>query len=418
MGLLLVTTIIKFVLINLLFLLPLAAVLTWMERRQSAFIQDRVGPTRAYIPIFGRRITAFGLIHVLADSLKMFFKESFVPARADRFLFKLAPLLPFAVALVLMALIPFGPDIATRDVPLIGEYLARRYPEHPIIPMQIARLDAGMLLVFAIAALGIYGVVLGGWASNNRYALLGSLRAAAQAVSYEVTLGLSLVGVFLMFGSTELSRIVAGQSASILGAVPAWGIIVQPLGALLFFVAAIAENKRTPFDLPEAESEIIGYFVEYSSMGFGMFMLSEYLEVGVLSSLFVTLFLGGHELPWVIGASSVNLGLVSLKLSSFGVAVAGMLVFGVKVFLVAAFGLQLRWTLPRFRYDQLMRLGWKSLLPLALVNILISAVLFYLDPSLQLAAIFGFALAGAFLLVVWLGPTKRPAMTRGAESEV
>jgi NADH-quinone oxidoreductase subunit H len=399
MGFVIVTTLIKFVVIELLFLLPLASLLTWMERRQSAYLQDRIGPTRADITLFGHRFTLWGLIHVVADAVKMFFKEPFVPGKADRTLFKLAPLVPFTVTLIVMSLVPFGPDITTGDVPLIGAWLVAHYPGYPTIPLQIARIDAGLLMVFAVSSLGIYGITMAGWASNNRYALIGGLRAAAQAISYEVALGLTAVGVFMAYGTTELSQVVAGQSQHLFAGVPAWGFFVQPLGAVLFFVAAVAESKRTPFDLPEGESEIIGYFVEYSSMAFGLFMLTEYLEVAVLSAVFVTLFLGGWQVPWFFAS----------ELSSFWLGLIGMAVFGLKVLVLSAFQLQIRWTLPRFRYDQLMRLGWKNLLPLALINIFVTAALIWFDPSLKLAAYVGMGMMAIFILVVLSGPRLAPA---------
>jgi len=404
---LIVTTLIKFLLLNLVFIMTLGAVLTWMERRQSAYIHDRVGPTRADIPIFGRRVTAWGLIHILADAVKSLFKEPFVPGSADAGIFKVAPLIPFVVTMVVMALVPFGPDIRTIDVPLIGQWLARTYPEYPVIPMQIARLDAGLLVALAVSSLSIYGVALAGWASNNRYALLGGLRASAQAISYEIALGLTVVGAFIVFGSTELAQIVRDQSVGLFWGLPTWGIFVQPFGATLFLVAGIAESKRTPFDLPEGESEIVGYFLEYSSMAFALFMLSEYIEVAVLASIFAVLFFGGWQLPWVLGDSSVNLGFWSWsEVSSFWIGVLGFLVFSVKVFLLSAFQLQIRWTLPRFRYDQLMRLGWKNLLPLALVNIFATAGLVWIDPTLKLAGYVGLGLVAIFAMVVIAGPKR------------
>ena len=404
-----VTTLIKFVLLNLVFIMALGSVLTWMERRQSAYIHDRVGPTRADIPMFGHKFTAWGLIHILADAVKSLFKEPFVPGSADPGLFKLAPLIPFVVTMVVMALVPFGPDIRTIDVPFIGNWLVQNYPEYPVIPMQIARLDAGLLVAFAVSSLSIYGVALAGWASNNRYAMLGGLRAAAQAISYEVALGLTVVGTFIVFGSTELAQIVRDQSGGLFWGLPAWGIFVQPFGAMLFLVAGIAESKRTPFDLPEGESEIVGFFLEYSSMAFALFMLSEYVEVAVLASIFTVLFFGGWQLPWIMGESSLYLGFTSVELSSFWIGILGFLVFCTKVFLLSAFQLQIRWTLPRFRYDQLMRLGWKNLLPLALVNIFVTAGLVWVDPTLKLSGYVGLGLVAIFAMVVIAGPKRVPA---------
>ncbi|MBN1959860.1 MAG: NADH-quinone oxidoreductase subunit H [Deltaproteobacteria bacterium] len=396
MAFLIITTLIKLIIIEFLFLLPLAAILTWMERRQSAYIQDRVGPTRAGITIFNHRFTLWGLIHIVADAIKMFFKEPFIPAKADKIFFKLAPLIPFAISLIIMALVPFGPDIKCIDIPIIGTWLLTNFPEYSNITLQIARVDTGLLLVFAISSLSIYGIILAGWASNNRYALLGGLRAVAQAISYEITLGLTIVGIFIIFGTAELSQIVAAQQQPLFTSLPTWGVFVQPLGAVFFFIAAIAESKRLPFDLPEGESEIIGYFVEYSSMAFGMFMLGEYLEIVVLSAVFTTLFFGGWHLPIII----------NLQINSFLAAILGMIIFGVKVFLLSALQLQIRWTLPRFRYDQLMRLGWKNILPIALANIFITAGLVWIDPTYKLAAYFGMGLTIIFIILVIIGPRR------------
>jgi len=386
------STIIKFIIFVLLFALPLATLLTWMERRQSAYSQDRLGPTRAHLfTLFGKPVVLGGLLHPVADALKMFFKESFAPDSSDHALHRVAPLIGFVTALIVLALIPFGPDIT-----IAGH----------VIPLQIIRLDSGLLFVFAFGSLGVYGAALAGWASNNRFALMGGIRASAQAISYEIALGLTVVGVLMSFGSTELSEIVHAQEGLILGFLPRWGIVLQPFAAILFFVAAMAETKRAPFDLPEGESEIIGYFLEYSSMGFGLFMLGEFIEIVVLSGLFVTLFLGGWQLPWIIGESSVSLGIFAFDLPSWAIGVLGMFIFGAKVFLLCALQIQLRWSLPRFRYDQLMHLGWKILLPCALVNIFVTGILVWADPSLGILAWFGVALMLFFIMVVIAGPRK------------
>ncbi|MBI5507578.1 MAG: NADH-quinone oxidoreductase subunit H [Deltaproteobacteria bacterium] len=399
---LVVSTLIKLVVFALVFALGLAAILTWMERRQSAYSQDRLGPTRAhFFKLFGRPFVLFGLLHIVADALKMFFKEPFIPKDADRGIFRVAPLIGFCTSLVILALVPFGPDLVTE--------------RWGVIPLQVARIDAGLLLVLAVGSLGVYGVALAGWASNNRFALLGGMRASAQSVSYEIALGLTIVGVLIAYGSTELSAIVNAQRGLVHGFLPNWGIFIQPFAAVLFFVAATAETKRAPFDLPEGESEIIGYFLEYSSMGFGMFMLGEFIEIVVLSCVFVTLFLGGWQLPYLIGDTSSSFLFGSL----FGVnnsvahALDGMLVFGIKVFFMCAFQLQVRWTLPRFRYDQLMRLGWKTLLPLALANIFATALLTWWDPTLKILGHVGVAMILMFVLVVVAGPRRVPAESHG-----
>ncbi len=407
---LLVTTLIKLVVFALLFVLPLASVLTWMERRQSAYAQDRVGPNRAhFFKLGGKAVSLAGLLHIAADGLKMFFKEPFAPSGADKPVFKMAPLIGFVTSFLVMALVPFGPDIATADIPGITYILSpETIAQNPVITLQIARLDAGLLLIFAIGSLSVYGAALAGWASNNRFALLGGLRAAAQSISYEIALGLTAVGVLIAFGNTELSAIVHGQGQLLFGAIPAWGIVVQPLAAVLFLAAAIAETKRGPFDMPEGESEIVGYFLEYSSMSFGLFMLSEFIEIVVLALVFTTLFLGGWQLPWILSSHSLYLGFTTIELSSFGYAVCGLVIFVVKVFLLCAFQLQVRWTLPRFRYDQLMNLGWKGLLPLALVNIFVTAGLVWLDPSLVYLGYLGLAMIVLFFMVVIAGPRRVP----------
>lgn len=387
-----VATLIKFAVIAL-FAINLAAILTWMERRQSALAQDRLGPHRAhFFTLFGKPVTLLGLLHPVADGLKMFFKEFATPDLADRGIFRAAPLVGFVTALMTLALLPFGPDVNTG----LGGAL-------DVIPLQVARLDVGLLFVFAVGSLSVYGAAMAGWASNNRFALLGGLRAAAQSISYEIALGLTVVGIIICYGTTEPSAIVQAQSGMLNNFLPNWGIFMQPFAAVLFLVAAIAETKRAPFDLPEGESEIIGYFVEYSSMGFGLFMLSEFVEIVVLGALFTTLFLGGWQFPWVLGNESVFLGFVTLK-GPWVHGIFGFLFFGLKVFFMCVLQLQIRWTLPRFRYDQLMRLGWKNLLPLALLNIAVTTLVVWKDPSLKLLSQVGLAIIAVFILVVIAGP--------------
>jgi NADH-quinone oxidoreductase subunit H len=412
---LLVTTLLKFAVFVLLFVMPLASLLTWMERRQSAYSQDRYGPYKATLKLFGKDIQLAGLLHIAADGLKMFFKEPFIPSIADKAVFKLAPAIGFVTAMLTLALVPFGPDLKTADIPLLASWFPDLVAAHPVIPLQMARVDAGLLFIFAIGSLSVYSAALAGWASNNRYALMGGLRAAAQGISYEIALGLTVVGVLIAFGSTELAALVRAQAQPLFGPLPAWGVFIQPLAAVLFFVAAIAETKRGPFDLPEGESEIIGYFMEYSSMGFGLFMLSEFVEIVVLACVFTTLFLGGWEFPWLVGDTSIYLGFTSIEVSTFGRAIAGMIVFGAKVFFLCALQLQIRWTLPRFRYDQLMHLGWKTILPLSLVNIFVTAVLMWLDPErLVWLGYLGIAEVVAFAFVVIAGPRRTEAMTEEA----
>ncbi len=382
----------KFLFIAFAFTMVIAAVLTVLERRQSAYAQDRLGPSRAhFIKIFGHPFIFFGLFHVVADGMKMFFKEAFVPTTADKWIFRIAPIIGFAAVLVTMALIPFGPDIT-----LFGDF---------VLQLQVVRVDTGVLLLFAIGSLGVYGAALGGWASNNRFGLLGGLRSAAQSISYEIALGLTIVGILIAYGSTELYALGIAQSGTFFyGILPNWGIFIQPLGAILFFTAAIAETKRAPFDMPEAESEILGYFVEYSSMGFGLFMLAEFLEIVALGALFTTLFLGGWQAPWIIGDGYV-LGLPSADYQWL-YGLVGFAVFAIKTIFMCLLQLQIRWTLPRFRYDQLMRIGWKNLLPLALVNIFITAGLVWWDPTNKLLLYVGITMIVLFIVVVIAGPRR------------
>ncbi len=331
-------TVVKVVAICFVFALVLGALLTWTERKLSAVVQDRIGPNRA--SILG--IRALGLFHPIADMLKAFTKEDFVPAGANRVLFFLSPLFAMVPVLTVFAVIPFGPG-----------------PHFVIAP-----LDTGMLFVFAIAGLGIYGATLGGWSSNNSFALLGSLRAAAQMVSYEVSMGLNLVGVFLVFGTVSLTDLVLGQGDLVGGWLPKWGIVVQPVGFLLFLTAAMAENKRAPFDLPEGESEILGYNLEYSSMRFALFFLGEFVEIVVIAAIAATVFLGGWQVPFVDPAGQAGGWVTALQVGAF----VAKVVFMCWVLMI------IRWTLPRFRYDQVMALGWKGLLPLSLANIVVTAV--------------------------------------------
>ena len=333
------------VVLTLAWTLLLALFLTWVERKQSAVMQDRIGANRA--SIFGLRL--FGLFQPFADAIKMLFKEDFVPSFSQRFLHWLAPAISFFFVAVSMVAVPFG-----DAVHLFG----RR------IPLQVADLNVALLFILAMLSLGIYGILIGGWASRNRFALIGSLRGAAQLISYEVALGLSLVGLIMVFPSLRLSKIVEFQGGTLFGFLPKWGIFLQPLGFAVFFLAGLAETKRVPFDLPEGESEIIGFYTEYGGLKFGLFMFADFLEVIVLSSLAVTLFFGGWQVPW-LGA---------LKLAPWAVTVLQVLAFNLTVFFFCWLQVLVRWTYPRFRYDQLMDFGWKVLVPLGVVNILVTGL--------------------------------------------
>lgn len=302
----LVWTFVK-ILIMVGFVLNWAGILTWADRRQSAMIQHRIGPNRAVIKVFGKEIRLFGLLHTAADGIKFFTKEDFMPPRADALLFMMAPIIAMGAVFALLAAIPFGDTIcpgrlpshlseifAGPAVPRLGMCSADpRSNAHPI-DLTIAPLDIGILYIFAIAGQGIIGAAIAGWSSDNKFSLMGALRAASQMVSYEVTLGMSLVGAMMIYGTVRLDEMVRWQSEH------AWGIFVQPLAFFLFFAASVAENKRIPFDLPEAESELVsGYFTEYAGMKFGMFYFAEYAEIVTGSMLLVTIFLGGWSLPFL-----------------------------------------------------------------------------------------------------------------------
>ena len=241
--------------------------------------------------------------------------------------------------------------------------------------MQIARLDAGILIVFAFGGVGIIGTMLAGWSSSNKFSLLGALRAGSQMISYELIMGLTVLGLILIYGTLDLTAIVQQQSGTVLGYLPAWGIVYQPFAAILFLTAAIAENKRIPFDLPEAESELIaGYFTEYSAMKMGLFMFAEFIEIAIVAALFTTLFLGGYNLPFMTDAGFVLPGGREFPLPHGAVVLIQLVVFLAKVMFMASFQILIRWSLPRFRYDQLLKFAWKFMLPLALVNLLVTAV--------------------------------------------
>ena len=345
----------KSVFFILLFTMPLAGILTWLERRQSAMMQDRVGPNRAN---FGR-FTFWGIPHFVADAVKMIFKEDFVPPQANKLLFALAPMLAVAPVLIATAIIPFGAPLCYGRM---TEIVAPGTCAAPI-ELQAARLDAGLLFYFAIASLAIYGAALAGWASHNKWALMGGMRASSQMMSYEVTMGMAMMAMFLICGTLE-----PGAMVNVQGNWPwQWQIfgIPQFIAFLLFLTAAIAESKRTPFDIPEGESEIVGYFVEYSGMRFGMFYLGEFIEVITISTIMVTVFFGGWRFP---GA-----GHLAAILPNALFVLASVLVWSLKVFLLCAFQLLIRWSLPRLRADQLLRLGWQRLLPISIANVVLAA---------------------------------------------
>ena len=373
------------ILIMVMFVLNLAAILTWADRRQSSMIQDRIGPNRAVFKLFGREFRLAGLLHPAADGLKFFTKEDFMPPRADKLLFMLAPIMSMAMVFTLVATIPFGDTICPREFTLTnllaGPAVDRfgvcsadpKTGSYPI-DLMVAPLGIGILYVFAMAGQGIIGAAIAGWSSDNKFSLMGALRAASQMVSYEVTLGMSLIGAMMIYDTVQLDVMVRWQQEH------AWGIFAQPLAFFLFFAAAVAENKRIPFDLPEAESELVsGYFTEYAGMKFGMFYFAEYAEVVTGSMLLVTIFLGGWALPFFHrDGLTIAFGdkvLFHASIAHVWMIVINVLAFFTKVLAVCFVQVFVRWTLPRFRYDQLMKLGWRLLLPASLANILVTGVI-------------------------------------------
>jgi len=339
------------IVLALVWFLVLTLYLTWLERKESAVMQDRIGANRA--KILGLRL--FGLFQPFADAIKMIFKEDFVPSFSRKFLHTLAPFLSFFFVCVTISAIPFADDIRFAGAS---------------VPLQIFDADVGLLFILAMLSLGIYGIILSGWASNNRFALLGGMRGAAQLISYEVALGLSLVGLIMVYPSLRVSDLVRAQGGLLLGFLPSWGVFLQPVGAAIFFIAALAETKRVPFDMPEGESEIIGFFAEYGGLKWGMFMFTDFMEILIVSCLMTTLFFGGWQVPWLgPGGFAFPWG-GSWHLASWLVTVLQVLIFNVKVIFFCWLQILIRWTYPRLRYDQLMDLGWKVLVPLSLLNIL------------------------------------------------
>jgi NADH-quinone oxidoreductase subunit H len=311
----------------------------WLERRGAGLIQDRPGPNR---------VGPFGLLQPLADAVKFFMKEDLIPSNSDRFLYVLAPGIALFSALTTFAVIPYGPrvTISGRDIPLVG-----------------ADVSIGILYLFALTSLSVYGIVLAGWSSNNKFSLIGGIRSSAQIISYELAMTTAAAGVILAAGSFRLTDVVTMQTGTWLGFIPRWNVFPQFLGFAVFYVATFAETNRLPFDLPEAEAELVGgYHTEYSAFKFAMFFMAEYVNMIVASALTVTLFFGGWSLPGYVPHGVV------------GVIVSALVFFAKTAFFVWVF-IWVRWTLPRFRYDQLMRLGWKALLPIALLNLFWVALL-------------------------------------------
>lgn len=349
--------------------LNLAAILLWIERKGSALIQNRVGANRAGIAegLIGRRILPFNLGFVntlIADPLKLFTKEEFVPDNADKFIHSIAPFLALFPAVVTMVAVPFGDSV---------EVAGR------VIELQAVRLDVGVLYISAMVSMGVYGIVLAGWASNNRWALLGSIRGSAQMISYELAMGLALVSMILFYGTLDMQAMVRDQGGLFLGFLPNWGIFYQPLAFLIIFVAGIAESKRVPFDLPECESELIsGYFTEYSGGKQASFMLSDFAESVMVAGMVTTMFFGGWQVPYLSKAGFALPGMAPVALPALAITLAQVGAFMLKVLFFCWFQILIRWTIPRFRYDQLMKLGWKGMMPLAMANLVLTALLILL----------------------------------------
>ena len=321
---------------------------TYAERKVAAFMQDRRGPNRA---------GPFGILQPLADGLKLFMKEEIIPNASNKFLFIAGPGLAMMTAMMTSAVIPWGGTIE-----LFGR----------TVSLQIADINIGILYIFAVVSLGVYGIMIGGWASNNKFSLLASIRGASQMISYELAMGLALIALLMMTGSLRLSVIVQQQQQGAWGGFLGWNIFYQPLGFLIFIVCAFAECNRTPFDLPEAENELnFGYHQEYSSMKLGFYLFAEYINMFISSAVMATLYFGGYDVPFVNEANlSVNLA-----------AILGVIAFLAKIAFFIFLFMWVRWTIPRFRYDQLMRLGWKALIPLALFNMLLTAVIILLKQN-------------------------------------
>jgi NADH-quinone oxidoreductase subunit H len=365
------SAVVKWVFLVFGLVMPLASLLTWAERRQSAMMQDRLGPNRANIG----PVKLWGILHFVADAIKMIGKEDFIPERAHRGLFALAPILALAPVLIAFAIIPFGPTIFPHELTHVLD-LRTGWNTADAIRLQMYEVDFGLLFYFAILTLANYGATVAGWASYNKWALLGGLRASSQMMSYEVSMGLSLMGMFLLMGTLEPGAIVTEQGPQIWR----WGVVLQPVAFLLFFTAAIAETKRGPFDLPEGEPEIIGYFVEYSGIRWGMFFLAEFIEIVFISAVMTSVFFGGYHVPFLHPDGFHVFGQAAY-LPHGVVALLQFAAFGAKVVFFCWLQLAIRWTLPRFRPDQLMHLGWKVLLPLSLANLMITALAYlYFGP--------------------------------------
>jgi len=340
----------KIILVVALFLVSLLVAMysTYGERKISALMQDRIGPNRA---------GPLGLLQPLADGIKMFMKEEIIPNVSNKALFIIGPCLAMTTALMAGVLVPWGGKV---------EFMGETYN------LQVADLNIGVLYIFGVTSLGVYGIMIGGWASNNKYSLMGAIRASAQMISYEIAMGLAIIALIMTTGTMSLGEIAAQQDAGYAN------IIYQPIGFLIFLICAFAELNRAPFDMPESESELIGgYHTEYSSMKLGLFLFAEYINMFISSAVIVTFYFGGYNFPF---QNEIN---EALGLSTNMATALGTLVMFGKIFFFIFFFMWVRWTLPRFRYDQLMRLGWKSMIPLAILNILITGVVMWMNGKLN-----------------------------------
>jgi NADH-quinone oxidoreductase subunit H len=353
----------------ILVIFPLGGVCSMAERKVSAWIQDRPGPNRAivpwiaWIPFLGRWLQRLGLFHVMADGGKMLFKEDPIPGHVNKFYFVLAPILAMIPALSTVTVVPFGAYISGGS----------------IVPLVLANVDVGILAVFAVASLGVYSLIIAGWASNSKYPFLGGVRASAQLISYELSMTLSVIPVFLWInapgteGTMSLARVVEFQSQpGFWGG--AWFIFIMPVSAFIFLTSLFAETNRQPFDMPESEADLVGGFhTEYGAFKWGLFFVAEYANMIVGSAVFILLFFGGwNPLPWVpLSDVAVWLHLVDQPVL---LGLLSILIFLAKVIFMIFFFMWIRWTVPRFRYDQVMEIGWKKLLPLAIVNLVVYAI--------------------------------------------
>ncbi|HVT45011.1 MAG TPA: NADH-quinone oxidoreductase subunit NuoH [Thermoanaerobaculia bacterium] len=337
-------------------LLNVTPIMVWVERRGSALIQDRLGPNR---------VGPFGLFQSIADALKFILKEDVIPLQAHKVLYTLAPMFGLIPAVTTIAVVPWGRSFTIPETTIAGRTL---FEGGRLFEPIVADVNVGILLIFALASMGVYGIVMAGWSSNNKYALFGSIRASAQMISYELSLAISAVATLMAAGSLRLTEVVSQQTGYFIlfetVRIPAWNVFPMFLGFVIFAASAFAETNRLPFDLPEAEAELVaGYHTEYSSMKFAMFFMAEYMAMATMSALIVTLFFGGWDIPWYD------------EPATFGGFLLSLAAFVVKVSIVLFVFVWVRWTLPRFKYDQLMRLGWKVFIPLAIVNVVLVAIL-------------------------------------------